>query len=119
MIRARVLPVLACAVFALAACAREPFVTAPDSDIAAANRVNLNAQAARLHWEPAQQTELITFCFSRAYSHSVELEQAAVEACPSGKVKKVAEDAFWNGCPLLQSYRASYLCEPPTVVKVE
>lgn len=119
MLRARLLLALAAAAFALAACAEEPFVVTPDPDAAAANGVDLDAQRTRLDWEPAQQTELITLCYSGQFSESAELEAAAVEACPSGKVKKVAEDAFWNGCPLMQSYRASYLCEPPTVVKVE
>jgi len=100
-------------------CAEAPFVAEPDPKVAAANGIDLEVQQSRVAWEPAEQQELISLCFNRRLADSAVLEAAAIEACPSGRVKKVDEDAFWNGCPLLQPFRASYICEPPTVVQVQ
>jgi hypothetical protein len=55
----------------------------------------------------------IALCYGNLVNDPEEVMQKAQELCPNnGRLERVAEDAFWNTCALLQPVRVSFVCFP-------
>lgn len=102
------LAVAICGALALAGCSLSPFQVAGSEAAATAAK----AQGAELL--PRLQPRAIGICYSPALNELAEVEAEAVYRCgEGGRVEKVDEDVFWNGCSLTQPHRINYVCYPP------
>lgn len=73
------------------------------------------AQSANLL--PRLQPRALGICYSPAFNDLAEVEAEAVYRCEGGRLEKLDEDFFWNGCSLSQPNRINYLCFPPDKAK--
>lgn len=97
--------------FALGGCSMAPFQT-KGSDAAADAAL---AQAEDML--PRLQPRAIGICYSPAFNDLAAVEAEAIYRCDGGRVEKVDEDVFWNGCSLSQPNRINYVCYPPDKAK--
>ncbi|WP_340118464.1 hypothetical protein [Pelagibius sp. 7325] len=56
-------------------------------------------------------------CYSPAFNDLAEVEAEAVYRCDGGRLEKIDEDVFWNGCSMSQPNRINYICYPPDKAK--
>jgi len=95
----------------LAGCSFAPFeVDGSDDAVATAA-----AQAGELL--PRLQPRAIGVCYSPAFNDPAEVEAEAVYLCEGGRLERLDEDFFWNGCSLSQPHRVNYVCYPPDKAK--
>ena len=95
-------------VLALAACSARPFVVPPPKELAP--KLSEEQAAAEKAGHPAPR--LLSLCYSRASNSPEALLAEARYECAEGDVTYLDSDWFWTPCGLLQSIRASYLCQP-------
>lgn len=63
---------------------------------------------------PRLQPRALGICYSPAFNELADVEAEAVYRCgEGGRVEKLDEDVFWNGCSLTQPHRINYVCYPP------
>lgn len=109
---ARALLLFACLVGAgLAGCSFAPFEVEGSEHAVETAR----AQAGGLL--PRLQPRAIGVCYSPAFNEPAEVEAEAVYRCEGGRLEKLDEDFFWNGCSLSQPHRVNYVCYPPDKAK--
>ena len=56
-------------------------------------------------------------CYSEAFNELADVEAEAVYLCEGGRIERLDEDFFWNGCSLTQPHRISYVCHPADKAK--
>ena len=66
---------------------------------------------------PRLQPHALGICYSPAFNDLAEVEAEAVYRCDGGRLEKVDEDFFWNGCSMSQPNRINYICYPPDKAK--
>lgn len=66
---------------------------------------------------PRLQPYAIGICYSPAFNDPAAIEAEAVYRCDGGRLEKLDEDFFWNGCSLSQPNRVNYVCFPPDKAK--
>lgn len=103
---------LAClAAAVLSGCSFAPFeVRGSDAAVATAQ-----AQAGDLL--PRLQPRAIGVCYGPAFNEPAEVEAEAVYLCEGGRLERLDEDFFWNGCSLTQPHRINYVCYTPDKAK--
>jgi len=98
-------------VAALAGCSTAPFgVTGSDAAVAAANEQGADML-------PRLRPRALAICYSSAVNEPADIEAEAIYLCDGGRLEKIDEDTFWNGCSLTQPERISYICFPPDKAK--
>jgi len=95
----------------LAGCSFAPYRV--DGSDAAADAAK--AQGAELL--PRLRPRALGICYSPAFNDLAEVEAEAVYRCDGGRLEKLDEDFFWNGCSLSQPNRVNYICYPPDKAK--
>ena len=100
-----------CSAAALAGCSMAPFRVAGSEEAAEA------AKAQGRDLLPRLQPRAIGVCYSPAFNELAEVEAEAVYLCEGGRLEKLDEDFFWNGCSLTQPHRINYVCFPPDKAK--
>jgi len=96
---------------ALSACSTAPFqVEGSDAAVASAK-----AQAGDTL--PRLQPRAYGVCYSSAFNEPEDVEAEAVYLCEGGRIEKLDEDFFWNGCSLTQPHRINYVCHPADKAK--
>ncbi len=105
------LTLLLFSVVALAGCSTAPFgVEASDAAVAVADEQGADML-------PRLRPTTFAVCYSSAVNEPAEIEAEAVYLCDGGRLEKIDEDTFWNGCSLTQPERISYVCFPPDKAK--
>jgi hypothetical protein len=100
-----------CAGAALSGCSTAPFqVEGSDASLASAK-----AQAGDKL--PRLQPRAYGVCHSSAFNEPEDVEAEAVYLCEGGRIERLDEDFFWNGCSLTQPHRISYVCHPADKAK--
>lgn len=95
----------------LVACTTEPFLTGHPRD--AASLAKADPATAPLLSEPGSR--FVSLCYGTEINDPEELSRVAQDYCPDGgRFQSVTQDVFWNGCPLLQPSRITYICVPGT-----
>jgi hypothetical protein len=100
-----------CSAAALAGCSMAPFRVEGSEEAAEA------AEAQGRDLLPRLQPRAIGVCYSPAFNELAEVEAEAVYLCEGGRLEKLDEDFFWNGCSLTQPHRINYVCFPPDKAK--
>ena len=97
----------------LAACGNRPFQVAPSGDAsealppAAKERIVLGP----FDFDPRPRAYGV--CYGSLFNKPQQVMGVAQDLCPNeGRIERVDEDAFWNGCGLFQPIRASFICFP-------
>ncbi|MGD1877426.1 MAG: hypothetical protein ACFB13_07990 [Kiloniellaceae bacterium] len=96
---------------ALAGCSMAPYKV--EGSDAATN----TAQAEGRDLLPRLQPYAIGICYSPAFNDLAAVEAEAVYRCDGGRLERLDEDFFWNGCSLSQPNRINYVCFPPDKAK--
>lgn len=98
---------------ALGACTVAPYPVAPpsDSQARAAEEAEQRPQVEALLAAPG--AHYFSLCYGNTVNTPGEVLARARELCPyQGRISKVADDFFWNGCALAQPNRVTFLCAP-------
>jgi len=66
---------------------------------------------------PRLQPRALGICYSPAFNELAEVEAEAVYRCDGGRLEKLDEDVFWNGCSMSHPNRINYICFPPDKAK--
>lgn len=95
----------------LAGCSMSPFQEAGSEAAHSA------ASAGARDLLPRLRPRAIGVCYSPSLNDPAEIEAEAAYLCEGGRLERMDEDAFWNGCSLSQPHRVSYVCYPADRVK--
>ena len=76
-----------------------------------------SAEAQSADLLPRLQPRALGICYSPAFNDLAEVEAEAVYRCDGGRLEKLDEDVFWNGCSMSQPNRINYICYPPDKAK--
>jgi hypothetical protein len=106
-----VLIVLVLSAAVLAGCSMSPFkVSSPETAVAAAEAVSQDEI-------PRLRPRAISVCYSATFNDPAEVDDEASYLCDGGRLEKLDENTFWNGCSLSQPHRVNYICYPPDNAK--
>ena len=62
-------------------------------------------------WATDPRNPVVTVCYGGMLNSADEVRETARRLCPEGsELRLEGQDAFWNGCPLLQPNRAAFRC---------
>ncbi|OUS18622.1 hypothetical protein A9Q97_00675 [Rhodospirillales bacterium 47_12_T64] len=99
--------VIGAVVMLLSACANEPI------KVEASRRVS---EAVAAGVKIYGKTEYSPWGFGVCYGKHVNMPEQiltfARQTCAGGRIELRDEDSFWNGCPVIQGVRASFVCYP-------
>lgn len=111
-------PALCLALF-LAGCANRPFQVPASSDAGQVLPPEANKTILLGPFDYDPRPRAIAVCYGSFFNKPQQVMGVAQDLCPNeGRIERVDEDAFWNGCALLQPIRASFVCFPgpePTI----
>ena len=97
----------------IAGCSARPFVVEnPDEAIKAVRPYQAQAEERGVfEYDPTPRP--ISLCYSSQLNSREEVMGRAQSYCPNGgKLQFFGEDAFFNGCGLLQPNRVTFICTP-------
>ena len=107
-------------VLLLAGCANRPFQVAPSGDARAALPPEARKQIVLGRFDYDPRPKAIGVCYGSFFNKPQQVMGVARDLCPNeGRIERVDEDTFWNGCGLLQPIRASFICFPGQEPKIE
>lgn len=96
-----------------AGCSARPFKIAASDSAKAALPAEADAAMVLGPFDYDPRPRAVAVCYGAFYNRPKEVLAEAQMLCPNqGHIERVAEDIFWNGCPLFQPMRASYICYP-------
>jgi hypothetical protein len=95
----------------LAGCSMSPFQVEGSEAAVTAARAGAGDLLPRL------RPRAIGVCHSPSLNDPAEIEAEAAYLCEGGRLERLDEDAFWNGCSLSQPHRVSYVCYPADRVR--
>ena len=55
----------------------------------------------------------LSICYGKTVNSEEEVLAKAEEICAGGRLVLDGQNAFWNGCSILQPTRVTYICDPP------
>ena len=55
----------------------------------------------------------ISICYGEAVNSEEDVLALAEKSCGGGRLVLEHQNAFWNGCSVLQPTRITYICDPP------
>lgn len=89
-------------------------VESPDEAIALANRYPSapDAPMPRRAWDPVTTPSALSYCYSKQINTPEDLLALAREDCKGGKLSYYGQDLHVRECPLLQTYRMTFICIP-------
>jgi hypothetical protein len=61
----------------------------------------------------------IFLCYGKSVNSEADILAWAEEFCGGGRLVLEGQNAFWNGCSLLQPTRVTYICDPPEETALE
>ena len=61
----------------------------------------------------------IALCYGKSVNSEADVLAWAEEFCGGGRLVLEGQNAFWNGCSLLQPTRVTYICDPPEETALE
>lgn len=61
----------------------------------------------------------IAICYGTSVNSEQDVLARAEEICGGGRLVLDGQNAFWNGCSVLQPTRATYICDPPEEAATE
>jgi hypothetical protein len=98
---------------ALTGCAMAPFeVKSSEAAVDAAAAVSKDEI-------PRLRPRAVSVCYGATFNELAEVEDEAIYLCDGGRLEKLDEDTFWNGCSLTQPHRIKYICYPADNAKRE
>ncbi len=103
----------------LAACGAQPYKIKPSSTAESVLPAEAKAKMLLGPFDYDPRPRAIAVCYGAFFNRPEEVIATAQSLCPNeGRIERVAQDVFWNGCALFQPMRASYICfpglEPPS-----
>ncbi len=97
----------------LAGCANQPFPVAPSSDARAALPPEASQKIVLGPFDYDPRPRAVAVCYGSFFNRPKQVMAEAQRLCPNGgRLERVNQDAFWNGCALMQPIRASFVCFP-------
>lgn len=100
------LMVLALSAAVLVGCSMSPFkVDSPDTAVEAAAAVAKDEI-------PRLRPRAVSVCYSDTFNDPADVEDEASYLCEGGRLERLDENTFWNGCSLSQPHRVNYICYP-------
>ncbi|MGF1592189.1 MAG: hypothetical protein ACFCUW_02855 [Kiloniellaceae bacterium] len=100
-----------CAAAVVAGCSMAPF------QVDGSETAVSTASAGAGDLLPRLRPRAIGVCYSPSFNDPADIEAEAAYLCAGGRLERLDEDAFWNGCSLSQPHRVSYVCYPADRVK--
>lgn len=61
----------------------------------------------------SERAHRLSLCYGKSVNSEADVLAKAEEICGGGRLVLEGQNAFWNGCSLLQPTRATYICDPP------
>ena len=103
----------------LAGCGAQSYKIAPSGAAQAMLPAEAEAEMLLGPFDYDPRPRAIAVCYGAFFNRPEDVTATAQALCPNqGRIERVAQDAFWNGCALFQPMRASYICfpglEPPS-----
>jgi len=95
----------------LTGCAMAPFKVDSSEDAVRA------AEAVSKDEIPRLRPRAVSVCYGSAFNEAAQIEDEATYLCDGGRLEKLDEDFFWNGCSLSQPHRVNYICYPADQAK--
>lgn len=103
----------------LAGCGAQPYEIVPSDTAESMLPAEAKADMLLGPFDYDPRPRAIAVCYGAFFNRPEEVTATVQSLCPNeGRIERVAQDAFWNGCALFQPMRASYICfpglEPPS-----
>ncbi|MDJ0609254.1 MAG: hypothetical protein QNJ67_09780 [Kiloniellales bacterium] len=97
----------------LAGCANQPFPVAPSSDAREALPPEASQEIVLGTFDYDPRPRAVAVCYGSLFNRPKQVMAEAQRLCPNGgRLERVGQDAFWNGCALMLPIRASFVCFP-------
>ncbi len=61
----------------------------------------------------SERAHRLSLCYGKSVNSEADVLAKAEEICVGGRLVLDGQNAFWNGCSLLQPTRVTYVCDPP------
>ena len=61
----------------------------------------------------SERAHRLSMCYGKSVNSEADVLAKAEEICGGGRLVLEDQNAFWNGCSLLQPTRVTYICDPP------
>ncbi len=61
----------------------------------------------------SQRAHRVSLCYGKTVNSEADVLAKAEEVCSDGRLVLEGQNAFWNGCSILQPTRVTYICDPP------
>lgn len=94
-----------------AGCSTEPYRIEPTTD--PPWEIERGLGLPKLQPPLSSQARRISLCYGTAVNSEEDVLALAEEVCGDGRLVLEHQNAFWNGCSMLQPTRATYICDPP------
>ncbi|WP_085904402.1 hypothetical protein [Kiloniella majae] len=91
----------------LTGCANEPIKVEASRPVAKAV-----AKGAQIYGKNKYTPWGFGVCYGKNLNEPAEVLAFAKETCGDGRIELRGEDLLWNGCPMFQGARASFVCYP-------
>lgn len=91
----------------LSGCANEPIQVEASRPVA-----NAVAKGAQIYGKNKYTPWGFGLCYGKSLNDPAQVLAYAQETCGDGRIELRGEDLLWNGCPMFQGARASFVCYP-------
>ncbi|WP_419905656.1 hypothetical protein [Kiloniella sp.] len=94
-------------VILLSACANEPIKIDASRPV-----IKAVAKGAQIYGSNDYTPWAFGVCYGNRVNTPTQILAFARETCGNGRIELRDEDIIWNGCPVIQATRASFVCYP-------
>ncbi|KLN60233.1 hypothetical protein WH96_13705 [Kiloniella spongiae] len=95
------------AVGSLVGCANEPIKVEASRPV-----VKAVSKGAQIYGKNKYTPWGFGVCYGQSLNDPAQVLAFAKETCGDGRIELRGEDLLWNGCPMFQGARASFVCYP-------